>query len=272
MSSPDTTCPHSLNRHLSIYEATPVIRNHPSPLHPLSLMPNPKQHLQLFMILAPFAGWCTAMSHASQPVDPRIEQRVIAPISDAYFRHSEGSAVRLEDGRILLCWSRFYREAGNPLRNDNAPANLVTAHSDDNGRTWSEPVPLPVPKGKLNNIQAALIQVGGRLQLYYSRRDGIDASDKWVIESNDQGESWSRPRRATPGDRPYTGANDRVLQLEDGRLIMRSARVMTELPVSGSPSRMAQLMGAAPRQRGSSEACRLIANRSASKAGGSFWP
>ena len=47
---------------------------------------------------------------------------------------------------------------------------------------------------------------------------------------------------------------------------------MTELPVRVSPARMAALMGAAPRQRGRSEAWRLMAKRSARRDLPIFWP
>src|SRR5262245_24140491 len=47
---------------------------------------------------------------------------------------------------------------------------------------------------------------------------------------------------------------------------------MTLFPVSASPARIAALIGAAPRQRGRSDACRLTAKRSPSSTCDSFCP
>src|SRR5688500_3198111 len=50
-------------------------------------------------------------------------------------RNSEGSFAALTSGRILFCYSQFYGGAA-----DESPARIVRIHSDDQGRTWSEPV------------------------------------------------------------------------------------------------------------------------------------
>ena len=141
-------------------------------------------------------------------------------MTDDYYRHSEGAALLLPDGTILLAWSRFYAEPGNPLRNDNGPANIVLARSRDNGLTWSEPLPLDLPRGGINNMQASFLQVDEVTQLYYSKRESDHASDKWLVESQDGGHHWTPPRRITPGDRRYTGPNDRMIRLKCGRILL----------------------------------------------------
>ena len=148
-------------------------------------------------------------------------------MTEGYFRHSEGAALRLPDGGLLLAWSRFYAEEGNPCRNDNAPANMVLARSSDNGKSWSEPVPLDLPRGRINNMQASFLGVGGVTQLYYSKRDSEHAADKWMIESSDGGHHWSEPRRLTPGDRRYTGPNDRMVRLAGGRILLPCHTLLT---------------------------------------------
>ena len=47
-------------------------------------------------------------------------------------RNSEGSLVTLKSGRILFIYTRFQGGAA-----DHSPAQLVSIHSDDGGRTWS---------------------------------------------------------------------------------------------------------------------------------------
>lgn len=147
------------------------------------------------------------------------DPQVIAQRDATYFRHSEGSAIELTPGgRILLAWSRF-RPGPDGRMNDHSPATIVMAHSDDAGHTWSEARELPVGDAKVNVMQAGLLRLEDRVQLYFSVRDG-GRSDKYLIESRDGGQNWSPRRRVTPGDRPYTGPNDRTLRLSTGRLLL----------------------------------------------------
>lgn len=146
----------------------------------------------------------------------------VAPITSEFFRHSEGAMCRLPDGTILLAWSRFYFVEGRST-DDNGPANIVLSRSTDNGVTWSAPQDLGLPVGNLNNMQAAFLQTGSKTMLFYSRRNGTggpNSADKWLVESLDGGNSWTTPRRITPGDRRYTGPNDRVIRLSNGRILM----------------------------------------------------
>lgn len=145
---------------------------------------------------------------------------VVAPCDGQHYRHSEGTAVELPDGRLLLVWSRFdgHKDRCGTL-GDNGPATLVAAESRDGGATWSVPRELPVGTATLNIMQAAFVPVRDRLMLAFSVRTKQGrTSHKYAIESTDNGRTWS-PRRLLF---EAGGANDRAVRLSTGRILMPS--------------------------------------------------
>jgi sialidase-1 len=50
-------------------------------------------------------------------------------------RNSDGAFATLASGRILFCYTQYYVGAA-----DESPARIVHIDSDDQGRTWSQPV------------------------------------------------------------------------------------------------------------------------------------
>jgi hypothetical protein len=67
-----------------------------------------------------------------------VGAEVVTPIAlhdEDYYRHSEGSAIELPDGRILLAWSRFAGAAGG----DDGKATIVIAESTDGGKLGHRP-------------------------------------------------------------------------------------------------------------------------------------
>jgi hypothetical protein len=54
----------------------------------------------------------------------------VAKADDKYVRHSEGSAVELKDGRLLLVWTEFTRGEGD---SDFFPARLVAKTGCNSG-------------------------------------------------------------------------------------------------------------------------------------------
>jgi len=149
--------------------------------------------------------------------------RVLAACDDKHYRHSEGSAIELPDGRLLLVWSRFdgHKDKCGPL-GDNGPATLVVAASTDGGQSWSAAKPLPVGTASRNIMQAAFVPVRDRLMIAFSvrSREG-NTSIKHAIESKDGGQTWSERRQLFPAG----GPNDRAVRLSTGRILMPSHRV-----------------------------------------------
>ena len=177
-------------------------------------------YLKLGMVLGLVLA---AAAHAGPPGSDGERGRdfqIIASITEEHFRHSEGSAVELDPGgRILLAWSRFDVKQDRE-GDDNSPATIVMAYSDDAGRSWSKPEPLPVGEARLNVMQAAFLKLEDRVQLYFSVREAGNRADKFMIESRDGGQSWSDRLQLTPGDRRYTGPNDRTIRLSSGRILL----------------------------------------------------
>ncbi|MCD0462612.1 sialidase family protein [Roseiconus lacunae] len=141
-------------------------------------------------------------------------------------RNSEGDFIRLNDGRLLLVYTKFIGTG------DHAPAELVARHSSDGGMTWSEddvPVISRVD-GDANLMSVSLVRLSdGRIALFYIRKYDSPRGaaypfldDILMRTSADEGESWSAPidltEHAPPGYRVLN--NDRVIQLRSGRLVV----------------------------------------------------
>src|SRR5262245_52442323 len=59
----------------------------------------------------------------------------VARADGNYVCHSEGSAVELKDGRLLLAWIAFTKGEGD---SDFFPARIVARTSKDGGRSWGD--------------------------------------------------------------------------------------------------------------------------------------
>lgn len=148
--------------------------------------------------------------------------RILAACDATHYRHSEGSAVELPDGRILLVWSRFdgHKDRCGTL-GDNGPATLVLSESSDGGATWSEAQPLPVGAATRNIMQAGFVPVKKGLMLSFSVRMREGHSNvKHAIESADDGKTWTERRKLFDAG----GANDRSIRLSSGRILMAAHR------------------------------------------------
>ncbi len=165
----------------------------------------PGMHRQLLLLIT------AACLYAGEPA-----MTVVAARDASFYRHSEGSAIELPDGRIMLAWSRFAGKDGD----DNGPSTMVAALSADRGKTWSAPVELPVGKAATNIMQAAFLPVKNGLTLVFSVR-GAGKSVKHAIDSTDGGRTWGERRMLFDAG----GPNDRAVRLKGGRILMPSHRV-----------------------------------------------
>ena len=155
-------------------------------------------------------------STAPAPGKDSYPARVIAAANAQYSRHSYVTALELSPGgRILLAWARYSGDG-----QDHAANAFVLCHSDDAGRTWSEPVELPCGKPRMNLGGGSLVKAGKRLQFYFWFRNGGNDSSLQMIESPNDGTTWGLARTLTPkAVTSFTAANDRVIRLTKGRLI-----------------------------------------------------
>src|SRR5687767_8843612 len=69
----------------------------------------------------------------SPAADPVIV--TVAKSDDKYVRNSEGTAVALKDGRLMLAWIEFTKGKGD---SDFFPARIVSKTSKDGGKTWGD--------------------------------------------------------------------------------------------------------------------------------------
>jgi hypothetical protein len=146
------------------------------------------------------------------------------------FRSSEGAFVSLDDGRILLVYTKFvggYK--------DDASAVIVSRTSSDGGRTWSaDDAPVVSGEGRSNVMSASLLRLADRrvLMLYLVKDSNREVRPR-IRTSGDDCRSWSAPVDPTSERGAFIVNNDRVVQLHGGRLIIPAAWLPPQEPALG---------------------------------------
>lgn len=131
-------------------------------------------------------------------------------------RHSEGSFATLTSGRILFYYTQFYGGAA-----DESPARIVGIHSDDDGRTWSQPVTIVENNGGKNVMSVSLLRLAsGKLAFFYCLKNSWQDCRPQMCVSTDEGATWSPPRSILEAPGYFVLNNDRVIQTRAGRLIV----------------------------------------------------
>ena len=167
-----------------------------------------------------------AQQRPPQGVAPGVEKPLrIAPRPENG-RNSEGDFIQLEDGRLLLIYSKFIGTG------DHAPAELVGRYSSDGGKTWSsDDVPIIARTGQDANLMSvSLLRLAdGRIALFYIQKYDSPEGSKYpyldnilMRTSSDEGKSWSEATQVVPKDQAGYRVlnNDRVIQLKSGRLVV----------------------------------------------------
>lgn len=137
-------------------------------------------------------------------------------------RNSEGDFVNLKDGRILFVYSRYTGDSSS----DHAPAFLAGRYSDDGGETWTqEDETIVANEGGMNVMSVSLLRLqNDDIALFYLKKNSTEDCIPLMRISKDEAKSWSD---AVPCITDKVGYfvlnNDRVVQLEDGRLLMAVA-------------------------------------------------
>jgi Neuraminidase (sialidase) len=151
--------------------------------------------------------------------------------SKEYPRSSEGSFATLTSGRIIFCYTQFYGGGA-----DHSPARIVRIQSDDQGRTWSQPVVVVQNEGGNNVMSVSLLRLAsGKLaMLYLLKNSWIDCRPQMRL-STDDGETWSEAKCILDAPGYFVLANDRVIQTRTGRIIapLSFSRVRGSDPQSG---------------------------------------
>lgn len=134
-------------------------------------------------------------------------------------RNSEGDFITLIDGRILFIYTHYTGQSGADWGN----AYLASRFSLDNGKTWSKESKIEIQQeGKNNVMSVSLIRLpNGSIALFNLRIDGEFKCSPWIRISNDEGNTWGKPWKCIPDREGYFQVNnDRVILLENGRLLM----------------------------------------------------
>lgn len=121
---------------------------------------------------------------------------------------------RTAKGRIFAAWS-----VSGPKNSDG---KIVGAYSDDDGRSWSEPVTVLDTPVQFDG-DPCLIVDGKRLLVYGSSvipPNKINKSQIWMAASDDDGVTWSIPEEIETRFKYFVGKRHIGLRLKDGTLVM----------------------------------------------------
>lgn len=131
-------------------------------------------------------------------------------------RNSEGSFATLSTGRIIFCYSQFYGGAG-----DASPARIVRIHSDDQGRTWSQPVTVVENVGGENVMSVSLLRLAsGKIAMLYLVKNSWLDCRPYLSLSSDDGATWTEAKLILQAPGYFVVNNDRVIQTSQGRILI----------------------------------------------------
>lgn len=154
---------------------------------------------------------------------------VFLPKSTYGYRGMPGSMAALQDGRLLLCYSRMSPEG-------KADGSIAGRYSDDRGKTWGEEfvlLPEPAPAGPDYYCHPSLLQLAnGHLLLSYIYGSGATPlfGHNYYRRSIDDGKTWGDQLIVNPHPGYNIIHNDKFVQLASGRII---APIEYELVTSG---------------------------------------
>lgn len=174
------------------------------------------RHVSRLLLLCAAALALLPVSGRANPEDPRNQITLNLEPNAGNPRNSEGSFIALKSGRIAFYYTEFYGGL-----HDYSDARIVEIHSDDDGRTWSKPR-IVVEKGDtLNVMSVSMLRLkSGRIAMFYvAKYSGLD-SGPWLRFSDDEGQTWSQPRRVIDAPGYFVLNNDRVILTEKNRIIV----------------------------------------------------
>ena len=148
--------------------------------------------------------------------------QVVCPVqetSTGNLRNSEGALIELDDGRLLLAYTHFYRGAG-----DWDAGDIRGKISEDDGATWSEPFVVHPNTARCNSGRLALIRLpehpavlpdweasASVLGLIYVDLNLFYDTRLYLTTSADEGQTWSRDLQINETGIPsVTSANEAI--------------------------------------------------------------
>ena len=142
-------------------------------------------------------------------------------------RNSEGSFLRLRDGRIAFAYSRYSGSSAD----DHAYSEIACLFSSDEGETFGDERilvrPRPEPElDETNCMSVTLMRMAnGDVGLFYLLKRNNVVSEYLLRRSSDEMETFGDPVLCVADDMPgyYVVNNDRVIRTSGGRLIVPAA-------------------------------------------------
>ncbi len=140
-------------------------------------------------------------------------------------RNGEGSFIRLKDGSILFGFTEFI----GLTREDEENARFSAVVSHDEGETWSERFVLfNKPENAVNIMSLSFLRMNNNdIGAFYIIKN-TDGTDKIVFtRSSDECKTWTEPISCMDCldiQDYYVLNNDRVIKLDNGRIIFAVAR------------------------------------------------
>ncbi len=148
-------------------------------------------------------------------------------------RNSEGSFLRLDDGRIAFAFSRYVGTSYD----DHARCNICVIYSHDDGETWDtehvETLVDAIQYGVQNVMSVSLIRLNnGDIGLFYIKKGSSGISSQYMLRRyrGDFSQLLSEVL-CFPGnyDAYYVVNNDRVLCMQNGTLVVPTAYHLTSM-------------------------------------------
>ncbi|MCB0688727.1 MAG: exo-alpha-sialidase, partial [Saprospiraceae bacterium] len=178
----------------------------------------------LFLSFMISALWSCAVKNTMQSDHAEAPVKVLSlqPGHDNP-RNSEGDFIKLKNGDILFIYSHYYGESTS----DHATAYLASRISKDGGKTWSNADEIVIQnEGGLNVMSVSLLRLqSGEIALFYLRKNATDDCIPMMRISVDEGRTWGEAIPCITDKKGYFVLNnDRVIQLNNGRLLMAVAQ------------------------------------------------
>ena len=180
---------------------------------------------KVFLFLLPVLLVCGlaffSPSSIAQELPPHLKKTVMLnlPPGENNPRNSEGAFITLKNGNLLFIYTHFSGKSDS----DNAPASLTARVSADAGETWSDQDREIVSnEGGENVMSVSLLRLlDGRIALFYLRKNSWQDCRPFLRFSSDEAETWTEPLECVQDEIGYYVLNnDRVMQQEDGTLLM----------------------------------------------------
>jgi len=143
-------------------------------------------------------------------------------------RNSEATFLKLKNGDIMCAYARY----GDQGSGDHCKADIYAVVSDDQGESFGKEFLILSCEevGGDNVMSPAFIRLkNDAMGLFYLKKNiekesGICNCVPYLAISEDEGKTWSEHIRCIEEDGYFVLVNDRVVGLENGRLIMPIAK------------------------------------------------